>query len=293
MKKLKSVIIATLLLLPIFLPVAFAAAPSVSSPADIAYNASETGNNITWTVTDDVNATGNYTVYRNGTNVATGVWTNNTAFNISADGLTGGYAYNFTIDVTDGSANATDALNVTVNALPVNPASLTVSPSAADHGDTVTITIDGITDSETAEGSHTVKVSVTRSDRDSYILTNQSATWTSPAWVYTVSTGLYDEGTYDIQVYTVDESGGEDLDNYTEQYSVQPAGGGVGGGGSGGTSSTTTTSGVSLGREIQRFPGSMSPAQRAVGAILVLGLGGLGIRFVMDQSKSKKGGRWI
>jgi len=88
--------------------------PTITAPADITYNLGATGHSISWTVTDTSYGVRGYTVYRNGTSVATGSWTNNTAVTISVDGLATG-SYNYTIVATNGLDGASsDTVIVTV-----------------------------------------------------------------------------------------------------------------------------------------------------------------------------------
>lgn len=85
--------------------------PSLSSPSDIAYEATATGYSISWTATDDYPS--NYVIYRNDISVKSGSWTVN-PIAIGVDGLSEG-VYNFTIIVFDDSGNfAIDVVWVTV-----------------------------------------------------------------------------------------------------------------------------------------------------------------------------------
>ncbi|MHA2367147.1 MAG: DNRLRE domain-containing protein, partial [Candidatus Hodarchaeales archaeon] len=65
--------------------------PTIDQPADFSYIEGETGNNISWTGTDDNPDT--YTVTRNGTGVGSDVWTSGVPINISVDGLSPGVYY--------------------------------------------------------------------------------------------------------------------------------------------------------------------------------------------------------
>jgi len=89
--------------------------PSVTSPADVTYSYGQTGNTLSWTVTDPEQASGAYTIYRDGSKVQGGTWTNATAITVSVDGLTVG-TYTYSISATDGQGgtNATDSATVTV-----------------------------------------------------------------------------------------------------------------------------------------------------------------------------------
>ncbi|MBN2149920.1 MAG: hypothetical protein JW839_00610 [Candidatus Lokiarchaeota archaeon] len=75
-------------------------APTISSPADVSYVHGTTGHAISWIVTDASVGAASYTVYRNGTPVATGPWTPGNPVPISVDGLAVG-SYNYTIVADD------------------------------------------------------------------------------------------------------------------------------------------------------------------------------------------------
>lgn len=88
--------------------------PTITQPADITYNQGATGNSISWTIKDTSIGVTGYTVYRNGTSVATSSWTNNTAVTITIDGLAAG-SYNYTIVATNGrGGSSSDTVIVTV-----------------------------------------------------------------------------------------------------------------------------------------------------------------------------------
>ncbi|TXT57828.1 MAG: exported protein of unknown function [Candidatus Thorarchaeota archaeon] len=88
--------------------------PTLDSPNNISYPEGDIGNSIEWDPEDQHPY--NYTVYRNGTVIATGLWNStNEVVNISIDYLEQGI-YNFTIQVTDiGSNTAIDLVWVTVD----------------------------------------------------------------------------------------------------------------------------------------------------------------------------------
>ncbi|MHA2277557.1 MAG: LamG-like jellyroll fold domain-containing protein, partial [Candidatus Kariarchaeaceae archaeon] len=84
----------------------------VSTPIDLQYNEASTGNTLIWNSTD-VNPN-NYTIFRNGSQVDTGSWTNAAVITHNIDGLTKG-VYNYTIVITDTTGHrAIDAIFVTV-----------------------------------------------------------------------------------------------------------------------------------------------------------------------------------
>ncbi|MEX2725780.1 MAG: PKD domain-containing protein, partial [Candidatus Sigynarchaeum springense] len=96
------------------------AVPSITTPANISYNHGETGNFISWTISDCDIGTTSYTIKRDGTVVDTGTWTNNTPVSISVDGLPVG-TYLFSINASDGlGGNVQGQVFVTVyNIAPV------------------------------------------------------------------------------------------------------------------------------------------------------------------------------
>ena len=87
--------------------------PTVNSPADQEWVAGTTSHTIAWTVTDADTASGDYTVYKNTSYFASGTWTNATNIALDIDALTAG-VWNMTIDASDGSANVTDTVIITV-----------------------------------------------------------------------------------------------------------------------------------------------------------------------------------
>ncbi|MHA2100122.1 MAG: hypothetical protein ACW99A_15715, partial [Candidatus Kariarchaeaceae archaeon] len=88
-------------------------APALSHPSDITYQFGTTGNEISWTVTD--NNPNSYEIYRNGTIIDSGLWLNASPILISIDGL-GINVYNFTIYLNDSYNNFnSDLVWVTVN----------------------------------------------------------------------------------------------------------------------------------------------------------------------------------
>ncbi|NMC04989.1 MAG: hypothetical protein GYA24_07255 [Candidatus Lokiarchaeota archaeon] len=88
--------------------------PSISRPADITCTFGQTGVAISWTITDTSTGTRGYTVYRNGTSVASGTWTSGVAISQGVAGLAIG-THNVTIIATDGfSGSVSDTVIVTV-----------------------------------------------------------------------------------------------------------------------------------------------------------------------------------
>ena len=91
--------------------------PSVTDVADFAYDEGDTGNTITWTVTDRF--PGIYIITRNGEYLDSGNWNSLTPIWINVDGLAEG-TYTYLISITDCAGNiAQDTVVVTVN--PVIP----------------------------------------------------------------------------------------------------------------------------------------------------------------------------
>ncbi|UCG02614.1 MAG: hypothetical protein JSW11_01210, partial [Candidatus Heimdallarchaeota archaeon] len=93
-------------------------APEVISPSDITYEEGEIGCKISWTVSDTNPDT--YSVYRNETEIETGVWIDDTAIIVNIEGLsTGVYFYNLTVrDSYNNSAIDTVIVNVVDTAAP-------------------------------------------------------------------------------------------------------------------------------------------------------------------------------
>ena len=75
--------------------------PSINHPSDITYSLGSTGNSISWTITATNTGTTGYTIYRNGTSIATGSWTSGIPVTITFYGLAAGI-YNYTIVASNG-----------------------------------------------------------------------------------------------------------------------------------------------------------------------------------------------
>lgn len=106
--------------------------PVLDSPSDVSYAFGVTGNWINWTATDYLPM--NYTVYRNGTDIANGTWLSSVPINISVDGLAVG-VYNYTISVNDTSNNLdSDEVIVTVTGDPVLDSPSDVAYTVDDTG---------------------------------------------------------------------------------------------------------------------------------------------------------------
>nr|MDO8115055.1 BspA family leucine-rich repeat surface protein [Candidatus Sigynarchaeota archaeon] len=92
----------------------------ITSPVDTVYAHDTTGHEISWIILDHSTETTSYTVYRNGTSIDNGTWTEGSIITINIDGLAIG-SYNFTIVASDGyDSNGTDTVIVTVS----NPPSI-------------------------------------------------------------------------------------------------------------------------------------------------------------------------
>lgn len=107
--------------------------PSITSPADISYAKGSTGNKITWLGYDDNPAT--FTIFVNGTQNQTGVWTNGTNITLEIDGHSVGY-YNYTIILVDQDGqDVADSIIVWVKAEPLisSPPDLEIIEGMAGH----------------------------------------------------------------------------------------------------------------------------------------------------------------
>jgi hypothetical protein len=88
---------------------------TITRPADITYTAQQTGNNIVWIVTGSLIEPRQYTVCRDATAVAAGVWNPGERVTVNVDGLYAG-TYNYTITATSGDGGAIeDTVFVTAN----------------------------------------------------------------------------------------------------------------------------------------------------------------------------------
>src|SRR5271157_3938054 len=89
---------------------------SIKHLSDIIYTMGQIGNVISWNITGTTTDESLYTIYRNGTWIATDAWTSGTLVMCNVDGLPVGN-YNYTIIVTDGfGGSAQDIINVIVQA---------------------------------------------------------------------------------------------------------------------------------------------------------------------------------
>jgi len=94
--------------------------PVITHPPDITFVANQTGNTISWTITDDIIWTPSYYVSYNNTIFEHGAWNSSIPVVINVDGFNGGI-YNITISAGDGwGAGVLDSVILTVlNDVPV------------------------------------------------------------------------------------------------------------------------------------------------------------------------------
>jgi hypothetical protein len=89
--------------------------PIISTPADIEYTAGQTGHVISWNIDGQGTTTQSYAITRNGTQVASGSWTDPGTVNYNVDGLDAG-VYSIAIYASDNAGSVSDEVIVTVNA---------------------------------------------------------------------------------------------------------------------------------------------------------------------------------
>jgi hypothetical protein len=174
--------------------------PVISSPADILYDEGDTGNTLTWTITDL--STGTYTVYRNLTDITTTLtWTSGTPIELNIDGLSFG-VYNFYIIARD-EANNLAADNVIVTVIEV---------------DTTDPVIDSPTDIEYVESvsGNVISWHATDINADTYTISRdgsqvQSDTWDSATPIDYNVDGLT-EGVYEFTIEVFDSFGNSKSD---------------------------------------------------------------------------------
>jgi len=87
-------------------------APTLNSPSDITMVEGDHAT-IGWIVTDAENATGSYSITKNGDPWSSGTWLNGTSLDVSLDGLAPG-TWKFVITASDGIDSASDTVFVTV-----------------------------------------------------------------------------------------------------------------------------------------------------------------------------------
>ncbi|MGC9780723.1 MAG: lamin tail domain-containing protein [Candidatus Heimdallarchaeota archaeon] len=159
--------------------------PSVDSPPDDSYLLGETGNTITWTVSDPNNDT--YIVYRNGVNIQTNDYISGTVL-VDIDGLAEG-VYNFTIWLSDYLGHtSTDTVWITV----IDP--------------TIPLVIVTPEENDVASGTYVIEVSFnkyTYTTGELFINNTLIHTWTNPSGSETyslVTTNGYVNGIHDLKV---------------------------------------------------------------------------------------------
>ncbi|MHA2031071.1 MAG: hypothetical protein ACW99Q_16960, partial [Candidatus Kariarchaeaceae archaeon] len=109
-------------------------------PTNQTYLQGETGNIVSWTAIDDINSA-NYSVFINGLLLETNIWFNNTAVNISIDGLLLGIS-NITITFNDTSGNNVNhsiLVEVISGSIPVITM-YPIGPTTINYSQTVNLT---------------------------------------------------------------------------------------------------------------------------------------------------------
>jgi len=153
-------------------------------------------------VTDPGSTTGGYAIWRNGTQTATGSWTNNTAFNHNVDGLPAG-TWNYTIAAWDSysASNVTDTVYVTVNKATPTP-HLYLNGTEADktYSTTEAMNLTGTTQSS---------LNVTIEFTNGTVITGPNLGKTST----TIPASNWGPGTYQVHAHSHGTA------NWTEAYS--------------------------------------------------------------------------
>ncbi|MHA2030385.1 MAG: LamG-like jellyroll fold domain-containing protein, partial [Candidatus Kariarchaeaceae archaeon] len=171
----------------------------VSIPNDLQYNETYTGNSLIWNSTDSYPDT--YTLYRNGTEVATLVsWDSSSSINYNVDGLSKG-VYNFTIVIFDQSSNSVlDEVWVTV--VDSTPPSFDTVPSdyQYDEGTTGHTLTWNFTD--LYEATYTIYRNGTQID---------SNTWTNASDV-TINIDGLTTAFYNFTIIVFDDTGNYNID---------------------------------------------------------------------------------
>ncbi|HME53434.1 MAG TPA: PQQ-binding-like beta-propeller repeat protein, partial [Candidatus Lokiarchaeia archaeon] len=109
--------------------------PAITQPLPTSYCAGTTGHAISWAISGPQNGTRSWTIYRDGTTVATGSWTSGTPVTVNVDGLAIG-SYNYTIVASDGLGGTSNStVIVTVIALPTitQPANVKYDAGTTGH----------------------------------------------------------------------------------------------------------------------------------------------------------------
>ncbi len=175
-------------------------APTISSPAGFQYPFAQTGNTITWTITDAGTATTSYSILRNASSAGSGSWTSGVPVIVNVDGLAIG-SYGYEIVAADGlgaSSTGTVIVNV-VNAPPTvtNPAD--TQYTVGQTGKTITWTL---TDLSTGTTSYSILRNASGID---------SGSWTTGVPVTVGIDGL-SIGSYGYEIVAADGLGGSVLD---------------------------------------------------------------------------------
>ncbi|MHA2033068.1 MAG: beta strand repeat-containing protein, partial [Candidatus Kariarchaeaceae archaeon] len=165
----------------------------VSNPSDIQYNEGNTGNTLTWNSTDTYPDT--YVIYRDGSQVDTGSWSNAADITINVDGLTEGI-YNYTIVSNDTSGNiAIDTAFVTV--YDVTDPIFTIPPSDMQYDEGTTSNILNWTATDAYSDTYIIYQNGSQVDTNS---------WTSDVKISYNVDGL-SKAVYNFTIVVIDSSG--------------------------------------------------------------------------------------
>ncbi len=223
-------------------------------PNDVTYEIGSTGYQLAWSVTDL--SSGNYVIYLNGTQVASGQWTSGTPITITVDGLDLG-VHNYTIMVSDVSGNS--AVDTAFVIVVPDTSSPTLTSIPADVTYTVGTTGNQLswTATDSNPGTYVVYQNGTR-------ITN--GTWTSGDPIVINIDGL-SVGSYNYTIVVQDQYGNTITDTViVTVVEVSPTT----------TTSDTGTAGTNtstLTNTSPAIPTSVSTPFNLMGVLLALGIG--------------------
>jgi hypothetical protein len=160
-------------------------APSIKVVPDQTYILGVSGHTLSWNITDSITSTRNYIIWRNGTEVNSGIWNSGVPVSINTDSL-GLAKYNFTISAEDGMGGiAKDMVLISVirDIVMCPDKNMTWGQTAFDdYGKDIWIDSDNNTYSYGQTRSYSVpfdSVIIIKRNKDGSILWN--STWTSTA----------------------------------------------------------------------------------------------------------------
>jgi hypothetical protein len=173
--------------------------PSITSPPDMSIPPGNSGQSISWTISDPDTMNPTYVVYQNGTPAGLGTWSSGVSVQFALPSLVTLRSYNYTIVATDGlNATVKDTVIVrtTANTLPVISGRATLSFEYGSHGENLTWTI--------TDPSVNIPASASQLRRNGTLVASHA--WAS-GFVFQFNTTTMNKGTYNFTLTASDGLG--------------------------------------------------------------------------------------